>query len=596
MKLKLKDCKVLLFFLVVTTISYAQYKVSGKVSDTNGRALNLVQIYNEKGAVLSTTNSKGFYEFTSTKSNLNVIIYSDSYKLKKEQLSLTKPTTTLNFILENFSEQLTEVEIKAQRKKVFELTRLKDVEGTAIYAGKKTEVIQLAESTVNMATNNARQIYSQIPGLNIYQNDDAGLQLHIGGRGLDPNRTSNFNTRQNGYDISADVLGYPESYYSPPAEAIQEIQIIRGAASLQYGTQFGGLVNFVLKKPNPNKELEILTRNTIGSNGLFTNFTSIGGTKDKFSYYVYYNYKMGDGFRDNSEFNSKNVFAHLGYAISDKTKIEAELTYMDYLAQQAGGLTDTMFAEDPYQSNRTRNWFKVDWLLYNFKLNHQFSEKTNFSINLFGLDAARKAVGYRGNPYIPNVNPISDPDILDTDGVNFNYNRDVLIGNFNNWGVEARFLSGYKLFSKENVFLIGAKYYNANNSSEQGAGTKGADADFSIQYDINPIYPNVSSFEYPNKNLAIFGENIFKLSDKLSITPGFRYENINTKSIGTYETKLFIPSTDILIAGSSQVINDELEFDRSFVLFGIGASYKPNKFVEIYGNICLLYTSDAADD
>ena len=44
------------------------------------------------------------------------------------------------------------------------------------------------------------------PGLNIFQNDDAGLQLNIGGRGLDPNRTSNFNTRQNGYDISAATL------------------------------------------------------------------------------------------------------------------------------------------------------------------------------------------------------------------------------------------------------------------------------------------------------------------------------------------------------------------------------------------------------
>ena len=89
----------------------------------------------------------------------------------------------------------------------------------------------------NLASNNARQIYNQVSGLNIFQNDDAGLQLNIGGRGLDPNRTSNFNTRQNGYDISADVLSYPESYYSPPAEAAQ-IQVVRGAASLQYGTQF----------------------------------------------------------------------------------------------------------------------------------------------------------------------------------------------------------------------------------------------------------------------------------------------------------------------------------------------------------------------
>ena len=55
-----------------------------------------------------------------------------------------------------------------------------------VYAGKKTEVIQVAQIPANIASNNARQIYAQISGLNIYQNDDAGLQLNIGGRGLDP--------------------------------------------------------------------------------------------------------------------------------------------------------------------------------------------------------------------------------------------------------------------------------------------------------------------------------------------------------------------------------------------------------------------------
>ena len=130
-------------------------------------------------------------------------------------------------------------------------------------------------SMANLASNNARQIYNQIPGLNIYQNDDAGLQLNIGGRGLDPNRTSNFNTRQNGYDISADALGYPESYYTPPPEGLEEIQILRGAASLQYGTQFGGLINFKIKRPKPEERFELITRNTTGSNNLFTNFTSV---------------------------------------------------------------------------------------------------------------------------------------------------------------------------------------------------------------------------------------------------------------------------------------------------------------------------------
>ena len=99
----------------------------------------------------------------------------------------------------------------------------------------------------SVATNNSRQIYNKISGLNIFQNDDAGIQLNIGGRGLNPSRSANFNTRQNNYDISADVLGYPESYYSPPAEALKQIQIVRGAASLRMERSLVGLVNFILK-------------------------------------------------------------------------------------------------------------------------------------------------------------------------------------------------------------------------------------------------------------------------------------------------------------------------------------------------------------
>jgi Fe(3+) dicitrate transport protein len=62
------------------------------------------------------------------------------------------------------------------------------------------------------------------------------LQLSIGGRGLDPNRTSNFNTRQ--MAMTSVLMYYPESYYATPTEALEET-VIRGAVSLQHGTQFG---------------------------------------------------------------------------------------------------------------------------------------------------------------------------------------------------------------------------------------------------------------------------------------------------------------------------------------------------------------------
>ena len=472
----------------------SQYKVSGTITSDTKKVLNNVKVFDGNGGELTKSNTNGLYSFTTDKNSLELIFYVDNYQFIEKKVILKKGYNVLDLVMESFSEELAEVVIKSQRRKVFELARLKDVEETAIYAGKKTEVVLLDQATVNLASNNARQIYSQVVGLNIFENDDAGLQLNIGGRGLDPNRTSNFNTRQNGYDISADVLGYPESYYSPPAEALEQIQIVRGAASLQYGTQFGGLVNFVLKKPNPNKQLEIVTRNTIGSNNLFTNFTSLSGTSEKLSYFAYYNYKRGDGFRPNSEFDSKNAFFHVGYEFNSSTKVEAELTYMHYLAQQAGGLTDSMFNENPYQSNRARNWFEVDWLLYNFKLSHVFSEKTNFTFNFFGLNASRKAVGFR-------TNRVSQVDELK--------GRDLIIGDFNNFGFEARLLSKYNLFNKNATFLIGTKFYKADNTSVQGPGTDGDDADFSLALDKFPNYRNQSDYNNPNLNIAVFGENIF---------------------------------------------------------------------------------------
>ena len=315
--MKSKVFKILILLYLSIQYSYGQNRVFGTVKIEESENQNsIVFIYDGNSKLLTETNENGFYEFYTEKKEMNVIFLLVGSQYIEEKI-IIKNELELNVVFEKQTKVLSEVIIKGQKIREFELQRLNDVEGTSIYAGKKTEVILVDQSMANLASNNSRQIYSQISGLNIYQNDDAGIQLHIGGRGLDPNRTSNFSTRQNGYDISADVLGYPESYYTPPAEAIKNIQIIRGAASLQYGTQFGGLINFIMKEP-PNKNFEFITRNSIGSNLLFTNFTSVGGKNKKFSYFSYYNFKRGNGFRQNSRFNSNNFYIHFNYAISTK--------------------------------------------------------------------------------------------------------------------------------------------------------------------------------------------------------------------------------------------------------------------------------------
>ncbi|WP_162945019.1 TonB-dependent receptor plug domain-containing protein, partial [Flavisolibacter nicotianae] len=109
---------------------------------------------------------------------------------------------------------------------------LLEVKDGVIYAGKKNEVILTDSLDANKAINNTRQILGRIPGLNIVETESSGFTANgIATRGLNPTQSIEMNTRQNGYNISADIYGYNEAYYLPPMEAVSRIEMVRGAAS-----------------------------------------------------------------------------------------------------------------------------------------------------------------------------------------------------------------------------------------------------------------------------------------------------------------------------------------------------------------------------
>jgi Fe(3+) dicitrate transport protein len=562
-----------LFFLT-TVVCVAQNKISGTVQTEKNEQLSGVEVFNNTTGQKLYTNSQGTFSFLVSQSECQLVFYKEGYAIIEKIVNSSEIDAKVILYKIN---QLNEVTINKEKDKLFALSKLKDIEETAIYAGKKTEVVAVNKLVANKAVNNARQIFAQIVGLTINEGADGGLQLSIGGRGLNPNRTSNFNTRQNDYDISADVLGYPESYYTTPTEALEEIQVIRGAASLQYGTQFGGLINFKIKSPS-KKPFEFTSRNTVGSYDLFANYTSLSGTNGKFSHYSFYNYKQGNGFRPNSKFDSKNFFTNLNYQFNTATSLHFDFTHFDYLAQQPGGLTDVMFNENPRQSNRTRNWFAVDWNLFALRFKHQFQNQANFSLQLFGLEASRKTVGFRSNR-------VSEPDKEGTA-------RDIINGDFVNWGAEARYLKKYNFRGNANAFLLGVKYYQSKNTGIQGPGSSGSDANFDLATAEFPQYANQSNFTFPNLNLAFFGEHIFRLTPKFSITPGFRIEKIKTQAEGFYR-RIVKPNQIVLL---DETIFENNVKDRNLLLLGVGMSYKPKTGLEFYGNISQNYRSITFND
>ena len=558
---------ILVFNILLFIVQDAKSQIHLIDSETGNHVLASITINDVR-----TTDSI-IYIKKYTKMPLNIQINALNYI--HIQLEMTAvPDSSYAIMMKRAVSSLETVEIKLWVDNKLGTGWLKPMEGTTIYAGKKTSLIQPDFIAFNKATNSSRQVFAKVPGLHIWESDGGGLQMGVGGRGLSPNRNANFNTRQNGYDIAADALGYPESYYTPPIELVERIELIRGASSLQFGTQFGGLLNFVLKKGNTDSRMKITHRNTGGSWFLFNTFTSISGGTSKFSYYTSYQFKRGNNKRPNSKFNSHTTYTSLSWKPNDKWIINADYTHMSYLAQQPGGLTDAQFEQNPWQSFRARNWFKVWWNLVSLGADYKLNDRSSFHLKTFGLIASRDAVGI--------LNRINETDR--------GQERDLLKDNYKNVGAEFRYIHHYPLLKNNSSLLTGLRAYSGNTDREQGFANTSNSAEFTF---LNPENPGISSFVFPNLNFAWFAENIFNLPQNIQVIPGIRIEYLQTKAKGNYNLTTRDLAGNII---RDTLLNETINRGRMVYLAGIGLDWKPLEQFEVYGNFSQNYRSITFSD
>lgn len=573
---------ILLVTLLVGVSAQAQdLFVSGKVlNDETGEAIAGASIMLKAQGVGGFSNEQGAFRFRAKRAGKDSLVVSAvGFERAVQACDISPSGASFAVRLKRRLYQSSEVLVEGETANRFGISKLGSVEGTAIYEAKKTEVISLKDVTANLAVNNARQTFAKVSGLNIWESDGGGIQLGIGGRGLSPNRTSNFNVRQNGYDISADPLGYPESYYAPPFEALERIEVVRGAASLQYGTQFGGMLNFVFKRGNPDKPFEFLSRQTGGSFGLFSSFNSVGGTVQDLNYYGFYQFKRGDGWRPNSEFDQHTAYVSTRYAFGEKLTLAADYTFMHYLARQPGGLRDNEFLLNPRQSLRPRNWFKVDWNVASLTADYFFSPTTQLNSRFYALASRRESLG--------NLEPLTRADFVPRlDGTR---NRTLIQGEFRNIANETRLIHRYKFLGNQSTFLVGARAFHGTTTQRQGDADSTANPNFQF---INGA-PDNSDFRFPNRNYSAFIENIFVIAPNFTLTPGMRYENIQTSAEGFFQQFSYDGAGNIV----GRLREDERRSrNRAFVFFGIGASYAPSESAELYANISQNYRSVTFSD
>ena len=441
-----------------------------------------------------------------------------------------------------------------------------DVQGTYLLAGRRSEVIRLANIDADITQKNPRQLLARIPGLFVYDMDGTGNQMNVATRGLDPHRSWEINLRQNGVVVNSDMYGYPASHYSPPAESIERIEFVRGTASLQYGAQFGGMLNAITKQADTTRRFGFESINSVGSFGLRSTYNAVSGRTGRLTYYGYAYRRHSDGYRQFSRSDAQAQCARLQYRANTRLSLTAELGRSVYVYQIPGPLTDAMFAADPRQATRTRNYFNPDIWLPSLRLDWQISPKTRLQWVTSAVLGARNSVQIDA---FATVTDLPDPDAGPPKTGQYRQ-RQVDIDNFNSYTSEARLLHSFRVKTIPVTAVGGIQFmHNDLHRRQLGKGTTGSDFDLSL------TAPFGRDLWYHTRNVAAFAEAQFRLTPRLTVSPGIRVENGVTQMRGT-----------ISYYDPGNLPND---IAHRFALLGVSGQYRISEQVRLYGGWSQAY-------
>ncbi|NPV11638.1 MAG: TonB-dependent receptor [Ignavibacteria bacterium] len=240
--------KFSILFAFFSHILFSQTIVStieGKVTDETGSPLPLANVFIKETNIGTTTDSKGNFRLITKPGNYTLEVSYVGYEKKKIEISL-KPDQTLhlNIKLKSTTFEIAGIEVTAEKEFIPLTPETKSViksgEIEHIQASSLGDVVKLIPGVD--ATN---PTLNYVEKASIRKGDALGTQIIMDGVPISNNANLQigvgYSTANSGVDLR-----------SIPAENIEEVEVVRGIASAQYGDFTDGLVIVRTKvKPEP---------------------------------------------------------------------------------------------------------------------------------------------------------------------------------------------------------------------------------------------------------------------------------------------------------------------------------------------------------
>ena len=209
-------------------------------------------------------------------------------------------------------------------------------------------------------------------GVNVRDEEGLALRPNIGIRGLNPTRSSKTLLLEDGLFVTYAPYGDNATYYHPPVERFESIEVVKGSGQIAYGpVTVGGVINYLTPAPpvKPTANLRL----TGGNRDYFNGQAFAGGTWGRTALLAEYMRKQGDGARDNlhsgvDDANLKTVFT-LGprHTLTLKGNYYGEASQITYsgltLAEWEANPRQNPFLNDAFDGWRLGASARHNWLV-----------------------------------------------------------------------------------------------------------------------------------------------------------------------------------------------------------------------------------------
>jgi Fe(3+) dicitrate transport protein len=362
-----------------------------------------------------------------------------------------------------------------------------------------------------MTTNEALRA---VPGLHVRDEEGFGLRPNIGIRGVNPTRSTKVLLLEDGIPLAYAPYGDNASYYHPPIERFERVEVLKGGAQIAYGPQtVGGVINYLTPRP-PLERTGSLTLMS-GNRGYFNGRGSYGGTVGRTGFVVDYLRKQGEGAREHLSSTLNDVNGKVVQQVGSRQTWTLRGNYYS----EDSNVSYSGLRQDEYEANPRANPFSNDYFYahrYGASATHGLAVSGNLGLTTNVYWSAFRRHWWRQSSHsAQRPNDAADPVCGGMANLHTTCGNEGRLRQYRAWGVEPRASLYHRTFglAQETDFGVRAHFEHQDRRQENGDSPMARSGVL------------VENNERTNVAIAGFVQNRL-LAGGWTITPGVRIEHV----------------------------------------------------------------------